>query len=176
MARDAGLLPNRETGQMEEHTGGWGEEAAKIALQLVLVLSICTVAARAEHAKVTLTELQERTQQLWDAVAPGDRDPWKRWIADDAMVFDESGHDMDKEAVLAGITKLPDGYSGSIEIVDMKARFAWETIITSYNANETETVYGTMLHARYHMTDTWLYRKSKWQIAGSQVLRYYEDP
>ena len=161
---------------MEERTGGRRRGAAKVAVQLVLVLSIGAVLAHGEHAEITLTEVHERTQQLWDAVAPGDKGPWKRWIADDATVFDESGHDMDKEAVLAGITKLPDGYSGSIEIVDIKARFASKTAIVSYNANETETVYGTVLHARYHMTDTWLYRNGKWQIAASQVLRYYEDP
>jgi hypothetical protein len=39
-----------------------------------------------------------------------------------------------------------------------------------------ETVYGQQLHARYHTTDTWLYRNHVWQIVADQTLRYYEDP
>jgi Domain of unknown function (DUF4440)/Domain of unknown function (DUF3471) len=131
---------------------------------------------RAERPPITLSELQQRTQQMWDAVAPGDKRPWENTIADDAMIFDETGHDMGKTALLATIEKLPPGYSGSIQIVDVKARFARNVAVLSYNANETETVYGTLLHARYHMTDTWFYRNRQWQIVASQVLRYYEDP
>lgn len=146
----------------------------RILLLVIVILPLAN--ARAEPATITLEELHHRTQQLWDAVAPGDKEPWRRMIADDAMIFDETGRDMDKGAFLSTIEKLPDGYGGSIQIVDVKARFAPGTAILSYNANETESVFGTLLHARYHMTDTWLYRKGRWQIVASQVLRYYEDP
>jgi hypothetical protein len=149
----------------------------KVRIAGLLLLTLFTsAAARAEHPTITIEELHQRTQQLWDSVAPGDKGPWQRMIADDAMIFDETGRDMDKNAFLATIEKLPDGFSGSIQIADVKARFAPETAIFSYNANETETVFGAVLHARYHMTDTWLYRKRQWQIVASQVLRYYEDP
>lgn len=30
--------------------------------------------------------------------------------------------------------------------------------------------------ARYHGTDTWMYRQGKWQIVAGQMFRYYEDP
>src|SRR5262249_48016767 len=30
--------------------------------------------------------------------------------------------------------------------------------------------------ARYHATDTWMFRNGQWQVTASQVLRYYEDP
>jgi hypothetical protein len=45
-----------------------------------------------------------------------------------------------------------------------------------YDADETETVFGQILHARFHMKDTWVYRSSLWKILASQTLRYYEDP
>jgi len=41
---------------------------------------------------------------------------------------------------------------------------------------EVETVFGNRMTARYHQTDTWLYRNHLWQITASQVMRYYEDP
>jgi hypothetical protein len=48
--------------------------------------------------------------------------------------------------------------------------------ILSYDANETETIFGQNLSARYHVTDTWLRRDGNWQIIASQAHRYYEDP
>ena len=42
--------------------------------------------------------------------------------------------------------------------------------------DETETIFGQELHARYHQTDTWLRRKGNWQIVATQAFRYYEDP
>jgi uncharacterized protein DUF4440/uncharacterized protein DUF3471 len=154
--------------------GRYGE--AIISSALTLTFFLFQGFAHAEHSTITLAELQQRTQQLWDAVAPGSKRPWEEMVADDAMILDETGHDMDKNALLATISKLPPGYSGSIQIVDAKVRFAPKVAILSYNANETETVFGAVLHARYHMTDTWLYRNRRWQIVASQVLRYYEDP
>ena len=46
----------------------------------------------------------------------------------------------------------------------------------SYDADETETIFGQNLKARYHITDTWLQRDGNWQIIASQAHRYYEDP
>ncbi len=130
----------------------------------------------AESRTITQTELVRRTQQLLDAFAPGDWTPWKLYLADDAMFFDEQGRSMDKRAFLANLQPLPPGYTGSIKVMGAAARFAPRVAILSYDGDESETVFGQRLHARYHMTDTWVYRKSRWQIIASQTLRYYEDP
>jgi Domain of unknown function (DUF3471) len=42
--------------------------------------------------------------------------------------------------------------------------------------DETETIFGQNISARYHATDTWMRRNGQWQIIAGQVLRYYEDP
>ncbi len=117
-----------------------------------------------------------RTQRLLDAFAPGDRAPWNDYLAQDALFCDEEGHQMDKKAFLRRLQALPSGYNGAIKINDVKSRFAPGVAILSYDALETEKVFGQVLHARYHMTDTWLYRDRRWQMAASQTLRYYEDP
>src|ERR1700733_1534173 len=130
----------------------------------------------AESRTITQTELERRTQQLLDAFAPGDRTPWKLYLADDVMFVDEQGKSMDKAAFLANLQPLPPGYSGSIKVEGANARFAAGVVVLSYDGDETETVFGQQLHARYHMTDTWVYRKSLWKIIASQALRYYEDP
>jgi hypothetical protein len=139
-------------------------------------LLIFPALAAAQSPTISQTELVRRTQQLVDAFAPGDRVPWKLYLADDAIFFDEQGKNMDKVAFLAALQPLPAGYTGSIKVMGVTARFAAGAAILSYDADETETVYGQKVHARYHVTDTWVYRESLWKIIASQTLRYYEDP
>jgi hypothetical protein len=54
--------------------------------------------------------------------------------------------------------------------------FAPAVAILAYECEETETIFGQELHARYHTVDTWLFRSGTWQVAASQTMRYYEDP
>ena len=83
---------------------------------------------------------------------------------------------MDKTKLVADITPMPAGYSGAIKIEQVQSRIYDNLAILSYDANETETIFGQSLNARYHITDTWLRRDGNWQIIASQAHRYYEDP
>jgi hypothetical protein len=83
---------------------------------------------------------------------------------------------MDKKALLDDLQPLPAGYSGVIKVVHPHVTFAPGVAALAYDLDETETIFGQELHARYHAVDTWLYRAGKWQIAASQTMRYYEDP
>jgi Domain of unknown function (DUF3471) len=74
------------------------------------------------------------------------------------------------------LRSLPHGYSGSIKVTHPQTIFAPGVAIFTYDLEEFETVFGNRMTARYHQTDTWLYRNHLWQIAASQVMRYYEDP
>jgi Domain of unknown function (DUF4440)/Domain of unknown function (DUF3471) len=130
----------------------------------------------AETSRITQEELVRRTQEMVDAVGIGDQVPWKKYLADDCMLFDERGRSMDKAALLKELAPLPKGYSGSIKIGNAQSRMEGNTAILSYDMDEKETVFGQELSARYHQTDTWMYRQGRWQVIASQVLRYYEDP
>jgi hypothetical protein len=125
---------------------------------------------------ITQEELVRRTQELFDAVAPGNQEPFKKYFADDAMFSDEKGRNMDKAALVKDITPLPPGYSGTIKVVRPQSRIVGETAVLSYDLDETETVFGQKLTARYHEVDTWMRRNGTWQILAAQVHRYYEDP
>lgn len=143
-----------------------------------LLFAMCAIAAHAsgDGEKITQEELVRRTQVLFDSVAGGDQAPWKLYFADDTIFFDEKGRNMDKAALIADLTPLPKGYSGTIKVVNPQSRIIGGTAVLTYDMDETEVVYGQKLKARYHETDTWLYRDGRWQIVASQVLRYYEDP
>ncbi len=139
-------------------------------------LTLLTLLSCQPKNGITQDELVRRTQELFDAVAAGDQTPWKKYFADDCMYFDEKGRNMNKAALVADITPLPAGYSGSIKIGKVQSHIDRHVAILSYDMDETETIYGQNMTARYHATDTWMHRNGQWQIVAGQVLRYYEDP
>jgi len=77
---------------------------------------------------------------------------------------------------LKDVSPLPNGYSGTIKVVNAKSNILRDTAVLSYDIDETEVVFRQGLKARYHGTDTWLQRNGQWQIVAGQMLRYYEDP
>jgi hypothetical protein len=143
-----------------------------------MVLGTALVAGTGEvkAPAITQAELLRRTQELYDAVAPGDQGPWKRYYADDCVYFDEKGRSMDKAALIADLQPLPKGYGGHIQVARAQSRIFATVAILSYDCDESETVFGQALAARYHSTDTWMLRDGEWKIVASQTLRYYEDP
>ena len=143
---------------------------------LALFLASTALAFAQDSSTVTQSELVRRTQVLYDATAPGDRAPWQQYLADDAIIHDEKGGSYTKTTFLATVEPLPSGYSGSIKVTHPQTVFAPGVAILSYDTEEVETIFKNRMTARYHQTDTWLYRKHMWQIAASQVMRYYEDP
>ena len=141
------------------------------------VLSLLSsVLLRAAEPPIPEAELVRRTQELYDSIVSGNQTPWKKYFADDCTFSDEKGRTLDKTKLVADITPLPKGYSGAIKIENVISRIIGDTAILSYDANETETIFGQNLRARYHVTDTWLRRNGDWQIIASQAHRYYEDP
>ena len=144
-------------------------------LALIAFTSAATFAC-AVNIPLTQEELLRRTQELYDAVASANQAPWKKYFADDCIFADEKGRVFDKSKLVADITPLPAGYSGTIKIENAQSRIIGNTAILSYDADETETIFGQKLKARYHVTDTWLRRNDNWQIIASQAHRYYEDP
>ena len=148
-----------------------------LALVVMLVgISVLCHAAAPDSEKISQEELVRRTQALDDAVAAGDKTPWKLYFSDDAVYFDEKGRKMDKAALVADVTGLPKGYSGTIRVINPQSLLLGTTAILTYDLDETEVIFGQSLKARYHGTDTWMYRGGQWQIVAGQMLRYYEDP
>lgn len=143
---------------------------------LFFIWGIAIAAQAQDNAPITPDELVNRTQELYDAVALGDPVPWKKYFADDCIYSDEKGRTFDKTKLIADITPLPHGYSGAIKVENAQSRIVGDIAVLNYDLNETETIFGQNLHARYHVTDTWLRRNNQWQIVASQAMRYYEDP
>jgi hypothetical protein len=153
-----------------------GKTALVLALCIAIGLMLLISTACRTKNKITQAELVHRTQELFDSVAAGDQTPWKKYFAEDCIYFDEKGRNMNKAALVADISPLPTGYSGTIKVVNAHSHIEKNVAIMSYDMDETENVFGQNMTARYHATDTWMRRKNQWQIVAGQVLRYYEDP
>jgi len=150
-------------------------------MKLFVFISSCLILASSLSvtgalSPITEQDLVRRTQELYDSIVSGNQEPWKKYFADDCTFSDEKGRTFDKTRLVADIAPLPKGYSGTIKIENVISRIVGDTAVLSYDANETETIFGQELHARYHITDTWVQRNGQWQILASQAHRYYEDP
>jgi len=142
----------------------------------LLVVALALTGCRAGHQAITQDELVGRTQSMMDAIVPGNKGPWQENLAGDVIYFDEKGRLHDKTSLVNDVSPMPTGYSGAIKVVRPKSHIEGDVAILSYDMDETETIFGQDLKARYHSTDTWRFRNGKWQIVAGQVLRYYEDP
>lgn len=147
-----------------------------ICWRVAIALLALVASSFATEGTIAHEELVRNTQELFDAVAVGDKAPWQKYFADDSMYFDEKGKSWDKTSLVNELAPLPKGYSGSIKIAKAQSRIVGNTAILSYDLDESETIFGQKLSARYHGTDTWMYRNGKWQIVAGQMFRYYEDP
>lgn len=88
---------------------------------LAITLILLSVNGCTRKTEIKQEDLVRRTQELFDSVAGGDPTPWKKYFADDCMYFDEKGRSMDKAALVADITPLPPGYSGTIKVQNVKS-------------------------------------------------------
>src|SRR5437660_2384658 len=105
-----------------------------IALFLILSCGSNVVSAAERDAAITENELVRRTQELYDAVVPGNQAPWKKYFADDSIFADEKGRTMDKTKLVADITPMPTGYSGAIKLEHVQSRIDDNVAILSYDA------------------------------------------
>src|SRR6266481_5113152 len=72
------------------HDSG-GQVRTKNVGLIVAGLVVATLSGCRSSSQITQRELERRTQELFDAVAPGDQTPWKKYYAEDSMYFDEKG-------------------------------------------------------------------------------------
>src|SRR5258708_2303331 len=97
---------------------------------LIPLVIVCDAAKAAKNGgAITQDELVRRTQELYDAVATGNKEPWQKYFADDCIFSDEKGRTLDKSALVADITPLPTGYSGAVKLAKVQSRIHGDTAV-----------------------------------------------
>lgn len=118
----------------------------------------------------TEKELVAIAQELYDAIAVGNKAPWEKHLADDMIYTDENWQILSKKDLVEGLRPLPKGYSGSIRIAKVQSRINGDAAVLSYRALEEETIFGQKLTPTYLVTDTYFKRNGQWQMIASHVI------
>jgi hypothetical protein len=141
----------------------------------LLLLSTLTLASPA-RADDLAAQLERRTQELLDAVAAGNRDPWERYLDPDLIYTAEDGSIKTKAQLLEELQPLPKQIWGKLRVTRFRTVRNGTTVVCSYVADEDEGYYGQTIHARYQTTDTWVETPDGWRLLATQVLALWDDP
>ena len=143
----------------------------------LLGLGLAAIAAATSASAQTASGvLLKQTQAMMDAVSAGDAKVWQLYLDDQARITDENGDVSDKKAMVAQVTPLPKGISGTIRIADWHLTLAGDTAIATHIDDEHENFHGQKLHALYRATDAWIKRPAGWRMIASQTLALRQDP
>lgn len=109
------------------------------------------------------------TQNLYDAVAPGDTAVWDRVLDADCSITTEDGDVLDRKQFLAGMRPLPAGFVGRIKVRDLTVRQLGRAAVVHYWLDETEDLYGQRLRTTYVETDVYRRAETSWKMVALQV-------
>jgi ketosteroid isomerase-like protein len=123
-----------------------------------------------------VAELRGITQQLLDAVAPGNAAVWDRYLDPDLISVDENGVARGKAALLRELTPLPPGLAGSIRVDSFRVSLQGDTAIVAHEDQEQLDYYGQPLHSRFRSLDVWRRTGTGWRLVGQQISAVLRDP
>ncbi|WP_165371619.1 DUF4440 domain-containing protein [Pseudolysobacter antarcticus] len=146
------------------------------AVVIAVSLAGAPVAVFATAAAADAASLQRVTQEMADAVAPGNTAVWDRYTDPGLTYVSEDNEVKNKTQLLADLKPLPKGFSGNIKIEEFKLVPFDGFAVSTYIMNESENAEGHALHARYRATDTWRKTAAGWKLVASQVLAIPKDP
>ncbi len=153
---------------------------AQIATLAWVATSLLAGHAWAASALTGLTpvaaQLRHSTQELLDAVAPGNVAVWDRLLADQAIQVDENDLVHTKQDILAALTPLGAGLEGHLTIDDFRVVEHADTAVVTHEDAEFLNYHGQIIRSRFRMTDTWVHSEAGWRLLASQVLAVLQDP
>jgi uncharacterized protein DUF4440 len=122
------------------------------------------------------TELRRLTQELLDAIAPGDVAVWDSLLDEHAIQVDENDVVRDKKAQLEALKPLGPGLVGHLTIDDFRVLQHGNTAVVTHEDAEYLNYHGQVLQSRFRLTDTWIHSRTGWKQLASQALAVLQDP
>ncbi|HEX2061205.1 MAG TPA: nuclear transport factor 2 family protein [Thermoanaerobaculia bacterium] len=142
-----------------------------LTLAVLLLLTLSATAAETVEA-----ELERMTNELLDAIAPGDVAVWKRYAHDRLVFVTEDNRVLTKAALLEEMKPLPKGLVGKLEVSSFQAEVHGNVAVTTYIADEWLDYYGQIIENDFRISDTWLKTGAGWRLIASQILAVLFDP
>jgi len=144
---------------------------------LAALAALVPAPASAEPAPPAIVaELRGITQQLLDAVAPGNAAVWDHYLDPDVINVDENGMIHGKAELLRELTPLPPGLIGSIRVDSFRVTLHGDTAIVAHEDQEHLDYYGQPLHTRFRSLDVWRHTGAGWILIGQQTNAVLHDP
>ncbi len=122
------------------------------------------------------SELRQKTQELMDAVAPGQAEVWRRYLREDGTFLDENGELSDKAKLLAELVPLPAGLVGTIVVDRFRMTRAGDTAVVAAEIQEHLDYHGQQLHTRFRFLDTWIRTDGEWRLFARHTAAVLRDP
>jgi len=172
-------------GAVDEYPSKEPNHLREIRLQLLSIATVFVVALAplsghaqntnrpegADASNATVEQLKRATQELLDAIAPGDLEVWRKYLAEGCIYTDEEGNVKTKQDLLKELKPLPKGYIGSIKMGEPKVMAQENVIVLSHRDREELELYGQKLITWFHSTDTWAKSQDgQWRLVATQVM------
>jgi ketosteroid isomerase-like protein len=145
-------------------------------LGFVALLVLAVRVAQAATQSSAESELRKATQEMLDAIAPGNADVWKRYLHERVVLVDENGVVRTKSEMLVEFSPLPPGLVGNLVVDKFKMEQHGAVAVLAYEAQEHLDYHGQTLQSRYRINDTWLKTPQGWQLLSEQVAAVLKDP
>lgn len=121
--------------------------------------------------EVVVEKLKQRTQELLDAVATGDKALWQKYLADGSLYTDEEGNVLTKDELINGLHPLPKGYVGSIKIGKTESLVQENVVVLTHLDHEVLELYGQKLLTNFQTTSIWAKQSDgDWKLVSTQVI------
>lgn len=149
------------------------------SLLAISILGLAIVAPGAGHSASPSDpgpELRRVTQELLEAIAPGNVAPWQRALDEGFVHLDENGVVRDRAAFLAELQPLPPGLVGRIEIDKWTAAVHGDTVVAVYEIQEYLDYHGQQLRSRFRSMDTWMASPQGWRLIAEHTAAVLKDP
>jgi hypothetical protein len=143
---------------------------------LALTAMLLASPALAETDADVQTKLVALTQELMDALIPGNADAWQRILADDAIIIDEFGRIQDKKEAVDSVHPFPKGFSGTIEIRDPSVRVHGDSAVLKGEMYEKEGVFDQNHVVRYIIANTFVLQNGEWKLAAAIDVTLPTEP
>jgi len=122
------------------------------------------------------TLITAQTQEMADALVPGDTRPWDKYLDPGVIYAEEDGSYKGKAEMLKEVRPLPKGLGGTIRIELLSYREDDDVAVALFRQNETEHYFGQTIAAKYLTNTTWRKRAGGWKLIAAQVLAEKTDP
>jgi hypothetical protein len=121
-------------------------------------------------------ELKRITNELLDAIAPGDVAVWKKYTHEQLVYSTEANEVLTKAQLIEQLKPLPKGLVGDLEVGEFKVALHGNVAVATYVADEKLDYFGQMIESQFRTTDTWLKTEEGWRLIATQVLAILADP